>query len=172
MNIGPGKEAPKKVNVYIEIPKGSNVKYELDQETNTIKVDRILHTAMYYPYNYGFIPGTRSDDGDPSDIMVISTASFAPGTFLDARPIGLLMMEDEAGIDTKVMALPTGKVDPDYKDVNDIMELGEHTRELIVHFFTYYKSIEPGKWVKLSGWKGAKEAKEYIAKAIAKEKKG
>ncbi len=170
MEIGPGKDAPKKVNAIIEIPKGSSIKYEMDEETGLIKVDRILHTAMFYPYNYGFIPGTRSADGDPSDIMVISTASFAPGTLVQARPIGLLMMKDEEGIDTKIMAVPMEKVDPEYKDTKDIMSLSEHTMSMITHFFMYYKSLEPGKWVELSGWKGAKEAEEYILSAIGKEK--
>ncbi len=170
MEIGPGKDAPKKTNAIVEIPKGSSVKYELDEETGMMKVDRILHTAMFYPYNYGFIPGTRSDDGDPSDIMVISTASFAPGTLVQARPIGLLMMKDEGGIDTKIMAVPLEKVDPEYKDVKDITDLTEHTRNVIIHFFMYYKSLEPGKWVELGGWKGAKDAEEYIKAAIAKEK--
>lgn len=171
MEIGPGKDAPKKVNVFVEIPKGSSIKYEYDEETKMIRVDRILHTAMFYPYNYGFVPGTLGEDGDPLDIMVISSASFSPGTIVSARPIGVLLMKDEEGIDTKIMAVPTEKVDPSYKSLKEIGDLPEQTREIISHFFTYYKSLEPGKWVELGGWKGSKEAEEYISKAIQRAKK-
>ncbi|MCL5008479.1 MAG: inorganic diphosphatase [Candidatus Marsarchaeota archaeon] len=165
MSIGIGKDAPKKVNAFIEIPKGSNVKYELDEETQMIKVDRILHTSMVYPYNYGFVAGTKGEDGDPLDIMVISTAPFATGTFVAAKPIGNLLMKDEEGIDTKVIAVPTEKVDPDFGKINDISELGEHTKNMISHFFSYYKSLEPGKWAEVSGWEGAEKAQALIKKS-------
>jgi inorganic pyrophosphatase len=166
MKLSIGKDAPKKVNAFIEIPKGSNIKYELDEDSGVMKVDRILHTAMFYPYNYGFIAGTKGEDGDPLDIMVISNSSFAPGTFITARPIGLLLMKDEEGIDTKIMAVPVEKVDPDFKTINDISDLNEHTKDMISHFFKYYKSLEPGKWAEVSGWEGVNKAHEYILKAI------
>ncbi len=168
MKLTTGKDAPKKVNAFIEIPKGSNIKYELDEVSGVMKVDRILHTAMFYPYNYGFIAGTKGEDGDPLDIMVISNASFAPGTFVTARPIGLLLMKDEEGIDTKIMAVPIEKVDPDFKEISGIEDLDEHTKNMISHFFKYYKSLEPGKWAEVSGWEGAGKAHEYITEAMKK----
>ncbi len=166
MKLTTGKDAPKKVNAFIEIPKGSNVKYELDESSGVMKVDRILHTAMFYPYNYGFIAGTKGEDGDPLDIMVISNSAFSSGTFVVAKPIGLLLMKDEEGIDTKIMAVPIDKVDPDFKTINDISDLSEHTKNMISHFFKYYKSLEPGKWAEVSGWEGANKAHEYILKAM------
>ncbi|MEM0201140.1 MAG: inorganic diphosphatase [Candidatus Micrarchaeaceae archaeon] len=170
MKLTTGKDAPKKVNAFIEISKGSNVKYELDESSGIIKVDRILHTAMFYPYNYGFIAGTKGEDGDPLDIMVISNSSFNTGTFVVAKPIGLLLMKDEEGIDTKIIAVPTEKVDPDYKSINDISDLNEHTKNMISHFFKYYKSLEPGKWAEVSGWEGASKAYEHILKAMEDSK--
>ena len=168
----PGSEAPKKVNVFIEIPKGSNVKYEYDIENKVIKVDRILHTSMVYPYNYGYVAGTLGEDGDPLDIMVVSNSSFIPYSTIVARPIGALMMKDEEGVDTKVLAVPTEKVEPDFKGVNDVNDLPEHVRDMIGHFFSYYKSIEPGKWAKAEGWKGHDEAYRFINEAIERAKKG
>jgi len=166
MKLGVGKDAPKKVNAFIEIPKGSNVKYELDEESGLVKVDRILHTSMVYPFNYGFIAGTKGEDGDPLDVMVISTTPFATGSFVIARPIGLLKMKDEEGIDTKIMAVPLEKVDPDFKGVNDVSQLGDHVKSMIAHFFSYYKSIEPGKWAEVSGWEGADKAMEQVKASI------
>ena len=154
------------VNAFIEIPKGSNIKYELDESSGIMKVDRILHTAMFYPYNYGFIAGTNGEDGDPLDIMVISNSSFSPGTFVIARPVGLLLMKDEEGIDTKIIAVPVEKVDPDFKTISNISDLSEHTKEMISHFFKYYKSLEPGKWAEVSGWEGAEKAYELIKDSL------
>lgn len=166
MKLGIGKDFPKKVNAFIEIPKGSNIKYELDESSGIMKVDRILHTAMFYPYNYGFIAGTNGEDGDPLDIMVISNSSFSPGTFVIARPVGLLLMKDEEGIDTKIIAVPVEKVDPDFKTISNISDLSEHTKEMISHFFKYYKSLEPGKWAEVSGWEGAEKAYELIKDSL------
>lgn len=166
MNVKIGDEAPKKVNAFLEIPKGSNIKYEYDEKNEIIKVDRILHTSMVYPYNYGFVPETLGEDDDPLDIMVITSSSFAPGTIVKVKPIGVLLMKDEEGIDTKVMAVPVEKIDPSSKSINDIKDLDEHTKEMIAHFFSYYKSIEPGKWAKTEGWKGAEEAYKFIEKAL------
>ena len=168
MGLSIGKDAPKKVNAYIEIPKGSNVKYELDEETGMIKVDRILHTAMVYPYNYGFIAGTKGEDGDPLDVMVISSAPFATGTFVVAKPIGNLLMKDEEGIDTKVMAVPTEKADPDFGKINDVSELNDHMKNMIAHFFSYYKSLEPGKWAEVSGWEDSSKAQALVQKSSGK----
>ena len=123
MNVKIGDEAPKKVNAFLEIPKGSNIKYEYDEKNEVIKVDRILHTSMVYPYNYGFIPETLGEDDDPLDIMVITASSFAPGTIVKVKPIGVLLMKDEEGIDTKVMAVPVEKIDPSSKNINDVKAL-------------------------------------------------
>ena len=166
----PGKKAPEVVNVVIEIPKGSNVKYEYREDSDMIEVDRVLFTAMTYPFNYGFVPGTMGGDNDPLDIVVISSASFSTGTFVQARPIGVLLTKDEEGVDSKVIAVPIGKVDPEYADVNDISDLSDALKKKIGHFYSYYKSIEPGKWVEVTGWKGAAEAKAEVKKAIAAKK--
>ncbi len=165
-----GKKAPDVVNVVVEIPKGSNVKYEYDIEKGMMKVDRILYTAMSYPFNYGFVAGTLGEDGDPLDILVISNTAFLTGSFLEARPIGVMMMKDEEGIDSKVIAVPVEKVDPEFGSVKDINDISESIKKKIAHFFSYYKSIEPGKWVEITGWEGAKMAKEELVKAIARKK--
>ena len=165
-SITAGSDAPSKVNAIIEIPKGSNVKYEHEKSLNIIKVDRILHTSMVYPYNYGYIPGTLAEDGDPMDILVITASSFYPFTLVSARVVGALQMKDEAGIDTKIIAVPVEKVDPDQAAIKDVTDLGEHTKKLIGHFFSYYKSIEPGKWAEVGGWLGAKEAQAIVQEGI------
>ncbi|MDE1865129.1 MAG: inorganic diphosphatase [Candidatus Micrarchaeota archaeon] len=166
----PGKKAPEVVNVVIEIPKGSNVKYEYRPDKDIIEVDRILFTAMTYPFNYGFVPGTMGGDNDPLDIVVLSSASFSTGTLVQARPIGVLLTKDEEGVDSKVIAVPTEKVDPDFANVTDINQLHESVKKKIGHFYSYYKSIEPGKWVEVTGWKGSAEAKAEVKKAIAAKK--
>ena len=165
-----GKDAPKIVNAFIEIPKGSNIKYEMDEKHEVIKVDRILHTSMVYPFNYGFIPGTLGEDGDPIDIMVISGASFAPGTLVAAKPIAVLLMRDEEGIDSKLMAVPVEKVDPEFGKFAGAGSLSEHTKSMIAHFFSYYKSIEPGKWAKVEGWEDITTAHGLIKAAIERKK--
>ena len=171
MDVKIGDEAPKKVNAFIEIPKGSNVKYEYDEKNEIIKVDRILHTSMVYPYNYGFVPETLGEDGDPLDIMVITATPFLPNTIVSVRPIGVLLMKDEEGIDTKVMSVPSEKIDPASKSINDAKDLDAHTKDMISHFFSYYKSIEPGKWAKTEGWRGADEARKFIEAAFDRLKK-
>ena len=165
-----GKKAPEVVNVVVEIPKGSNVKYEYDIKNGMMKVDRILYTAMNYPFNYGFVAGTLGEDGDPLDILVVSNTPFSTGSFLEARPIGIMMMKDEEGVDSKVIAVPVEKVDPEFASVKDVNGLSESVKKKIGHFFSYYKSIEPGKWVEITGWQDAKAAKEEISKAIARKK--
>jgi len=166
INIKAGKNPPEEVNVIIEIPKGSNIKYELDKESGMIFVDRFLHTAMYYPFNYGFIPGTLADDGDPSDVLVLSENTVNPGVVIPSKIIGMLEMEDEAGIDTKLLAVPTLKIDPWFGTWNDIGDVPDAIKNKLKHFFENYKSLEPGKWVKIKDWKDKKTALSDIVKAM------
>ena len=172
MALGPGKKAPDQVNVLIEIPQGSNVKYELDKEENVIKVDRILYTAMFYPFNYGFIPGTLEEDGDPLDVLVISNYPLMPGSVIEVRPVGMLFMGDEKGEDVKIIAVPIDKIDPTFSNIKDINDVPDAIKNKITHFFEHYKELEPGKWVKVSGWGNASQAKERINKAIERAKSG
>jgi inorganic pyrophosphatase len=152
--IKAGKNPDKgEVNVDMEIPKDSNIKYELDKETGVIMVDRFLYAAMSYPFNYGFVPNTLAEDGDPIDILVLSELSVFPGTVIPSVVIGMLEMEDEAGIDTKILAVPTVKVDPLFGQMKDITDVPEATKNKLRHFFENYKTLEPGKWVKLKEWK-------------------
>jgi inorganic pyrophosphatase len=153
------------VNVIVEIPQGSSIKYELDKKSGALIVDRFIHTAMVYPFNYGFIPQTHADDGDPIDVLLISAQPVAPGSVMLSSPIGLLEMEDEAGIDTKIIAVPAKNVDPWYAKVNDVTDLDEATHEKIKHFFAHYKELEEGKWVKIRSFLGKKEAIAAITKA-------
>ncbi|MCL5440421.1 MAG: inorganic diphosphatase [Candidatus Marsarchaeota archaeon] len=164
-----GKRAPDIVNVIIEIPKDGNVKYEYDMEKGLIKVDRVLYTSMVYPFNYGFVTGTLGEDGDPLDIVVLSNTAFFPGSFLEARPIGVLLMKDEEGVDSKIIATPTEKADHSFKHITDINDLDEAIKGKIGHFFSYYKTLEPGKWVEVTGWEGAEGAKLIIKRAIARK---
>ncbi len=165
-NLSSGKNVPSEVNVFIEIPQNSAIKYELDKDSGVIMVDRFNYTAMVYPFNYGFIPQTSAEDGDPVDVLVLSSYSLHPGTAIAARPIGMLEMEDEAGIDTKIIAVPTVKIDPAYATVIDIGDLPEATKTKIKHFFDHYKEIEPGKWVKTKDFLGKENAYEAIKKAL------
>lgn len=164
--LSAGKNAPVEVNVLVEIPQGSSIKYELDKETGSIMVDRFAYTAMFYPFNYGFIPGTSAEDGDPVDVLVISTFPVHPGAVIPSRPIGMLEMEDEEGIDTKILAVPTSKVDPFFSQVKDINDIDEMTKNKIQHFFNHYKELEPGKWVKTKRFLGIKETYKAIKKTI------
>lgn len=154
------------VNVLVEIPKDSNIKYELDKESGAIFVDRFLHTAMTFPFNYGFVPGTLADDGDPLDIIVLSEYAVAPGTVIPSTIIGMLEMEDEAGIDTKVVAVPLEKIDPLFGVYKDITNVPDPIKNKLKHFFENYKKLEPGKWVKIKEWKDKKAALEALKKAI------
>ena len=161
-----GKNPPEEVNVFIEIPQGSSVKYELDKESGVIMIDRFNFTAMFYPFNYGFIPGTSAEDGDPADVLVISSYPVQPGTVIPSRPIGMLEMEDEAGIDTKIIAVPSVKVDPFFSKINNINDLDEMTKKKIQHFFNHYKELEPNKWVKIKNFLSKEEAYKAIKKSI------
>lgn len=166
MNLEPGTKPPKEIYVLIEIPQRSNVKYELDKEKGILFVDRFLHTSMVYPFNYGFIPQTLADDGDPVDVLVLGENPVIPGSVIKAKPIGMLIMEDEAGKDEKIIAVPISKIDPIYGNYNDIKDLSQALKNKIKHFFENYKSLEPGKWVKVKNWLGRVQAEKYISKAI------
>jgi len=163
-----GKNPPKEVNVIIEIPQGSSIKYELDKKSGLIFVDRFSYTAMFYPFNYGFIPNTHAEDGDPTDVLVISTYSVSPGTVIPVRPIGMLEMEDEAGVDTKIIAVPTKKVDPFLSHIENISDLDQTTKKKIKHFFDHYKEIEPNKWVKTKNFLPKEKAYQEIEKDMGK----
>lgn len=164
--IPAGKNPPEDINVFIEIPQGSSIKYELDKESEAVFVDRFSYTAMFYPFNYGFVPQTKAEDGDPLDVLVLSSYQVFPGTVIPSRPIGMLEMEDEAGIDTKILAVPTVKVDPFYAYIKDIDDITEADKNKIKHFFDHYKEIEPGKWVKTRKFLAKKMAEEAIKKAL------
>ena len=162
-----GKNPPHDINVVIEIPQGgAPVKYEMDKESGAMFVDRFLNTAMFYPANYGFIPHTLSDDGDPADCMVVVPSQVVPGVVIRARPVGALLMEDESGVDEKILAVPVDKLHSHYEHVKSYTDLPEYLIRQIEHFFAHYKDLEVGKWVKISGWKGPDEAKDLIVAAI------
>lgn len=164
--IPAGKNPPEDIFVVIEIPQGSSIKYEVDKESGAVFVDRFLFTAMYYPFNYGFIPSTLAEDGDPTDVLVISREPVVPGSVIRARPIGMLEMEDEEGIDTKIIAVPVSKLDNSYDGINEVTDLPEATLNKIRHFFEHYKELEAGKWVKVKSFKDSSTAKEDIRKSI------
>jgi inorganic pyrophosphatase len=168
LNLVPtGLDVPNVVNVIIEIPKDSEpVKYEVDKASGAIFVDRVLTTPMRYPCNYGYIPHTLSDDGDPIDVLVVMPVPLIPGSVIRVRPIGVLLMTDEAGGDEKLIAVPISKVFPGYDHVNDVSELGELAQARIGHFFEHYKDLEKGKWVKINGWGNTEKAKEMINAAV------
>ena len=166
-NLSAGKNPQQgEVNVFIEIPQGVSVKYELDKDSGFIFVDRFLFTEMEYPFNYGFVPNTLAGDGDPIDVLVLSSKPVTPGIVIPSRVIGMLAMDDEAGEDTKVIAVPMPKVDNKYKDTNDVSELPSEIKEQIKYFFENYKKLEPGKWVKVKDWHGKEKAIEEIKKAL------
>lgn len=165
--VTPGDKAPQEVNVIIEIPLQSDpVKYEVDKKTGAMFVDRFLTTAMYYPCNYGYIPRTLSDDGDPVDVMVIAPFPIVTGAVIRARPIGLLKMTDEAGGDSKLLAVPVDKLSNLYRNVHSYQDLCSHTLDTLTHFFEHYKDLEQGKWVKVMGWEGPEEAREDVLSSI------
>lgn len=164
--ISTGREPPHDINVVIEIPQGSAVKYEVDKETGAVVVDRFLFTPTAYPAAYGFIPGTLAEDGDPLDALVLVPAHVVPGAVIRSRPIGMLRMEDEAGPDEKIICVPHDKVHPQFTDVQSYEQLPEITRSAIEHFFERYKDLEKGKWVKVTGWASTADAEAAIVKGI------
>lgn len=164
-----GKNPPEDINVVIEVPQhGDPIKYELDKESGAIFVDRFMHTAMHYPCNYGFVPNTLSDDGDPVDVLVVSNFALMPGCVIPCRPVGVLMMEDEAGMDAKVLAVPVSKLKPVYDHVKGPDDLPKFLIDQITHFFEHYKDLEKGKWVKVTGWADAEAAKKEITDSVAR----
>lgn len=165
-SIQPGNNPPEDINVIIEIPEGCLVKYEFDKKAGVIFVDRFVRTTMGYPANYGFVPNTMSGDGDPVDVIVLCSQPLHPGVMVNVKPIALLEMEDESGIDAKVIAVPSEKSDPFYGIMNDLQDIPEAQKAKIKHFFEHYKELEPGKWVKLKEWRGKKEAMEEIRNGL------
>ncbi len=169
--IAIGKEPPDDVNVIIEVPVGGQpIKYEMDKEAGTLFVDRFLYTPMTYPGNYGFVPHTLSDDGDPIDVLVCNTRALIPGCVINVRPIGVLIMEDNKGRDEKIIAVPSPELTLRYADVHNYDDLPEITLKQIEHFFEHYKDLEPGKWVKIGDWGDAAHARTMIVEAIGRAK--
>jgi inorganic pyrophosphatase len=162
-----GNNPPEDVNVVVEVGVGGEpIKYEMHKEAGTLFVDRFLHTPMRYPGNYGFVPHTLSDDGDPIDVLVANTRPIIPGAVINVRPVGVLKMVDDGGEDEKIIAVPSPKLTKRYLKVFNYTDLPEITIEQIQHFFTHYKDLEPGKWVKIAGWGDAAEARAFITAAI------
>lgn len=169
--VTPGAKAPDQVNVVIEIPAHSEpVKYEVDKETGVMFVDRFMATSMRYPCDYGYIPQTLSNDGDPVDVLVISPLPLIPGSVITVRPVGMLRMTDEAGEDMKILAVPIDKLTAIYQHVQKTTDLGKATLDKIAHFFQHYKDLEPNKWVKIDGWAEAAEAKQEIINSMERFK--
>jgi len=162
-----GRNPPQEVNVIVEVPVGGEpIKYEMDKEAGTLVVDRFLYTSMRYPGNYGFIPHTLSDDGDPCDVLIANQRGIIPGAIVSVRPIGVLKMQDEAGGDEKIIAVPVPKLTRRYEDVWDYSDLPDIAVQRIEHFFAHYKDLEPGKWTKMLGWGDAAEARQLILDGI------
>jgi len=167
-NVTPGARAPDEFNVIIEIPMNADpIKYEVDKESGAMFVDRFMSTAMHYPCNYGYIPQTLCDDGDPVDVLVITPFPLAASIVVTCRPIGLLKMEDEAGGDAKLLAVPIDKILPIYKHWQQPADMNELRLRQIQHFFEHYKDLEAGKWVKISGWDGPEAARTEVRNGIA-----
>ena len=165
--VDSGRDLANDVNVIIEIPMHADpIKYEVDKETGALFVDRFVSTSMHYPCNYGYIPKTLSDDGDPVDVLVITPFALMPGVVVRCRPIGLLKMADEAGGDTKLLAVPIDKLTPLYRHIETVRDLPELTLSQITHFFAHYKDLEAGKWVKVEGWGSVEEARREIAAGV------
>jgi inorganic pyrophosphatase len=170
--IAIGNNPPDDVNVIIEVPLGGQpIKYELDKAAGTLVVDRFLYTPMAYPGNYGFVPHTLSEDGDPIDVLVCNTRQLVPACVINVRPIGVLVMEDNAGQDEKVLAVPSHSLTKRYDNVNSYSDLPDITLHQIEHFFEHYKDLEPGKWVKIGDWRGPEQARRLITEAIDRDRK-
>jgi len=169
--VSSGKKLPNDFNVVIEIPAQADpIKYEVDKESGALFVDRFVSTSMHYPCNYGYIPHTLSDDGDPVDVLVVTPFPLHPGVVVRCRPVGMLAMTDEAGGDTKLLAVPIDKLTPLYRAIETPRDLPPETLAQITHFFAHYKDLEPGKWVKVEGWLGPEEAKKEINDSVRRYK--
>ena len=165
--ISIGSNPPEDVNVIIEVPVGGQpIKYEMDKKAGALIVDRFLYTPMTYPGNYGFVPHTLSEDGDPIDVLVCNTRPLVPGCVINVRPIGVLVMEDNSGKDEKIIAVPSPHLTRRYEKIHDYTDMPEITLKQIAHFFEHYKDLEPGKWVKIAGWEDVKVAKKMILEAV------
>jgi inorganic pyrophosphatase len=170
--ISIGRNPPEEVNVVVEVPVGGEpIKYEMDKAAGTLVVDRFLYTAMRYPGNYGFIPHTLSEDGDPCDVLIANPRGVVPGAVIAVRPVGVLRMQDEAGGDEKILAVPVPRLTRRYEKVFNYTDLPEITLQQIEHFFEHYKDLERNKWVKVAGWGDAAEAKALIQQAIERARK-
>lgn len=166
-HVEPGRQVPNDINVVIEIPSRSDpVKYEVDKKTGVVMVDRFVATCMYYPCDYGFIPHTLSEDGDPVDVLVVAPFSLMPGVVIRCRPIGMLRMSDESGPDAKILAVPVDKLSTRYQHIQKPEDLGTDLLSSISHFFQHYKDLEQGKWVKIAGWEGQDAAKAEILASV------
>lgn len=171
--VGAGPDVPDVVNVVIEIPAHTGpVKYEVDKFTGAVFVDRFLSTSMFYPHNYGYVPETLADDGDPLDVIVVTPHPLLPGAVIPTRLIGVLRMEDEAGDDAKCLGVPADHLTPMYRDWRDIDDTSEHLRSTVEHFFVHYKDLEEGKWVRADGWGNAAEARDVVIRALARYQQG
>lgn len=170
--VEPGRQVPNDVNVVIEISsRSAPIKYEVDKKTGVVMVDRVLGTSMHYPCDYGFIPHTLSEDGDPVDVLVMCPYALLPGVVIRCRPIGLLRMTDESGPDAKILAVPVDKICTRYRHLQQAADVGKESLDAIAHFFKHYKDLEEGKWVKVEGWEDAESAKKEIIAGVERYKK-
>ncbi|TAL63103.1 MAG: inorganic diphosphatase [Legionella sp.] len=171
MEIKSGRDVPNEINVIIEIPMhGEPVKYEVDKETGALFVDRFMTTAMFYPTNYGYIPNTLSEDGDPVDVLVVTPVPLISGAVIPCRVVGMLKMTDESGVDAKLLAVPTTKLSKMYQNITSYKDMPQHLLLSLEHFFSHYKDLEEGKWVKVDGWVGADEARKEILASVERFK--
>lgn len=169
--IAVGRNPPEEVNVIVEVPVGGEpVKYEMDKASGAMVVDRFLYTAMRYPGNYGFIPKTRSGDNDPCDVLIANQRGIIPGAIVAVRPVGVLRMQDEGGVDEKIIAVPATRLTRRYEDIHNYTDLPQITIQQVQHFFEHYKDLESSKWVEVLGWGGAAEARETIVAAIERHR--
>jgi inorganic pyrophosphatase len=170
--LSAGKNPPYDIYAVIEIPKDSNIKYEVDEKTGLLFVDRKLYTSMTYPFNYGFIPQTKEDDGDPIDVLILSNDQYSPLCIIRSKPIGVLIMEDEEGKDSKIIAVPDKKIDSDYSKFDEIDQIDKSVLEKIKHFFEHYKELEKDKFVKVINWENKNRAQEIVTQGIKRFKEG
>lgn len=168
-DVPSGRDVPDEINVIIEIPANTGpIKYEVDKVSGAVFVDRFMATPMFYPCNYGYVPGTLADDGDPLDVLVITPFPVLSGAVIPARPVGVLRMTDEAGDDAKILAVPPTRLTTEYEDMVSPETVQRQLRQRIEHFFGHYKDLEPGKWVKIDGWGGAEEARRIIEASVVR----
>lgn len=170
-HIAPGKNIPNDLNVIVEIPANAGpIKYEMDKETGLLTVDRFMPTSMFYPCNYGFIPQTLAEDGDPADVLLMTPFEVQAGCLIRSRPIGLLKMKDESGEDSKILAVPIEKICMQYSNIHSLKDIAKIVLDSIVHFFEHYKQLEPNKWVKVVGWEDQEAAIREIKESIERYK--